>query len=494
MLPILLGWVCIAIPVRALAKPKPTIAVAPLEGDTGNKVAEAVADALDGKDFTVIGPKEVRREMQKLDLPDQLDTRDARKLANRLDAAALIDGTVSKAGKKRSLHLEVHRRGKPDSGFTIEFKSTSSDGFRRGVHDELVKKLLGAGDDDSADDDQARKLAARQAAEEDGRTRTRDDDDARRTKQPADGDDRDARRTRQPAGDSKRKRGEDEPAAGRRKRVAEEEEPVVRKRKKAKQPDEAIAPPVLVRVGAGGSLAQRRLTYDTRSGLPAAQTPPRVVTTAGGGRVDGEIYPIALAAPDSPLAGLGLAGAYDKTFGLAIKIPNQPLRAPINQAHDAIGARYRFGIGQASTLAIGLDYVRRHYIADRSSLMAVVLDAPDVDYTAVAPGIAAHVAVTPQVTLFGGLDGMILFNTGPIQKTASYGPATVYGLDAIGGLDIALAQQIGLRIALEYNQIHFSFSNKGMMAVLRDGDSASQDVMGATDRSIGAAVTLGLTY
>lgn len=33
-----------------------------------------------------------------------------------------------------------------------------------------------------------------------------------------------------------------------------------------------------------------------------------------------------------------------------------------------------------------------------------------------------------------------------------------------------------------------------MMSTLRDTDSGSQDVMGATDRSIGATVTLGLTY
>jgi hypothetical protein len=319
-----------------------------------------------------------------------------------------------------------------------------------------------------------------------------DDDDRKCT--PA--DDAREKRTRKPAAaddDRQRKRGDDEPAA-RHKRVAtEDDEPAVRKRKGRKQlGDDPVAPQVLARVSAGGIVAQRRLTYDVRSGLTLQQAPPRVITTAGAGRVKGEIYPLALAGSSGGLAGLGLAGAYNKTFGLSIKIPNQAARAPIDQAHYAVGARYRSRIGAASAVVGVVDYVRRHYIADRSKLMALVLDAPDVDYTAVAPGVAAHTPVTPSITLFGVLDGMLILDTGSIQKTASYGSASVYGADVLGGLDIALAKQIGLRVALEYSQINFSFNGKGMMSTLRDTDSSTQGLMGATDRSIGATVTLGL--
>jgi hypothetical protein len=41
----------------------------------------------------------------------------------------------------------------------------------------------------------------------------------------------------------------------------------------------------------------------------------------------------------------------------------------------------------------------------------------------------------------------------------------------------------------------FSFTPKGpTLANNRDNDPATQDVMGATDRSIGGAVTLGFAY
>jgi hypothetical protein len=489
----------VSLPLDALAKPKQRIAVAPLQGDPGNKVAQAVVDALAGKDFVVVGPREVSRELTRLGASDELTPRDARRLATKLDVVAVIDGSVDKAGSKRSLHLEVHRRGKAASGFTVEFKSMASAGFRRGVHDEVVRKLGGAAgepDTDDDDDDAARKLAAKQAADDEAAARSR--------KQTADDEDRKRRLADDEAAGKRAHQRDDEVAAGkrahprddapdrRRNRVASDDAPAVRKRRARGQRDDDPAPQPVARAAAGASLAQRRLTFDTRTGF--AEVPPRVITLAGAGRVDGEIYPFALANPGSGLAGLGLAAAYDKTFGLAIKIPNQMVQAPINQSHFAIGARYRFGIGEAGSVALGLDYVGRHYTADRSGLMGILLDAPDVDYAAVAPGIAARTPVTETIAVFGGLDGLLMLDTGQIQQSTSYGPATVYGVEATAGVEIAVSRQVGLRVAIEYSQISFSFNNAGVQANSRDSDPTTQDVRGAVDRSIGLAATLGLAY
>lgn len=495
---LVIGLVGIALPIDALAKPRQRIAVAPLQGDPGNKVAQAVVDALAGKDFVVVGPREVSRELTRLGMSDELTPRDARRLATKLDVIAVIDGSVDKAGSKRSLHLEVHRRGKAASGFTVEFKAMASAGFRRGVHDEVVSKLGGAAGEPDADDDDdaARTLAAKQAADDEAAARSR--------KQTADDDDRKRRLADDEAAGKRARQRDDEDAAGkrarqrddtadrRRNRVASDDAPAVRKRRARGQRDEDPAPQPVARAAAGASLAQRRLTFDTRTGF--AEVPPRVITLAGAGRVDGEIYPFALANPGSRLTGLGLAAAYDKTFGLAIKIPKQTVQAPINQSHFAIGARYRFGLGEAGSVALGLDYVGRHYTADRSGLMGILLDAPDVDYAAVAPGIAARTPVTETIAVFGGVDGLLMLDTGQIQQSTSYGPATVYGVEATAGVEIAVSRQLGLRVAIEYSQISFSFNNAGVQANSRDSDPTTQDVMGAVDRSIGLAVTLGLVY
>lgn len=461
-----LSLICLAIPLEAIAKPRPKIAVAPLKGDGGNKVADAVVAALDGKDFVVVGPKEVGREMTRLGLPDELDGKATRKLGAQLGVVVVIDGAVVKSRSKSTLHLEVHRHGKPDAGFTIEFKTTSSPAFRRGVHDEVARKLERADEPDASD--------------------ASDDEEAAKPAKP------ERPEKPRPADEPARRAPERREAIATRKRADDDNAPAVRTRKSRRNRDDDAAPLVLARVAAGASVAQRRLVFDTRAGF--AQVPPRVLTTAGAGRVDGEIYPFALANPTSALAPLGLAGSYDKTFGLSIKIPNQSVRAPIDQSHYAIGARYRFTVGEASSLALGLDYVRRHYIADRSSLMAAVLDAPDVDYTAVAPTAAARVPVTSSIAIIAGVDGLLMLQAGPIQNTSSYGPAKVYGLEAIGGVEIAIAPRLGLRVAAEYSQISFSFGAKGVMASNRDNDATTQDVNGATDRSIGVAATLGLVY
>jgi hypothetical protein len=498
-LSVVISLVCLAVPLHALAKPKPKIAVAPFKGDPDGKVAEAVVDSLAGKDFVVVIPADVKTEIAKLGAGDKLDARAVRKLSTGLDVVAIIDGTVRKAGRKNTLRIAIRRRGQPDIGFTVEFKTATSASFHRAVHDQVLKRL-----DDGEPHDEADHEDGRTFDDGDRKPDPADDEGDDRKRKPAadDGDrklasDDAADRKRPPADDdSDRKRklsSEDESPAARRKRVAEsgDDEAAVRKRK-GKRGDSRSTAFASARAGAGASVAQRQLTYDTRSGF--TQVPPPVRTTSGAGRVDAELYPFAVLEPGSKLAALGLAASYDRTFGLSIKIPNLDVRAPIDQSHYSIGARYRFAIGESSTIAVGLDYVRRHYIADRESLMAVVLDAPDVDYVALAPGVAARVPVTPTITILGGLDGMLMLEAGPIQRRPSFGPATVYGIEGFAGVDVALTAQIGLRVALEYSRIRLSFDGRGEMTTSRDDDVTTQDISGATDRWIGVAATVGLVY
>ncbi|HET9625681.1 MAG TPA: hypothetical protein VFP84_30155 [Kofleriaceae bacterium] len=509
ILPIAIALVSIATPIAAVAKPKPKIALAPLEGDAGNKVGQAIAASL-GKEFVVIAPKDTKRELTKIGAGDELEAKDVKKATSELGAVAIIDGKLGKAGKKRSLHLEVHRRGKPDAGFTIEFK-TVTEGFKRGVHDEIVKKLDGAGDD-----------ADEPVADEEAPTKHRltDDDAPRKAKKPdADPDgDADARPGKKIAKADKADKADEDDAAQRPKKPAKaDSDDAAPKRGKGKKVaaaeveagadgdetgkvkhtlgKDAPSPQPLARVDAGASVSQRRLSWGVRGGLTPAQTPPPVVTSSGGVRIDGEIYPFALANPSSSAAGLGFAALYDKSFGLAIKVPGTNVTSAINQSHYSFGARYRINVGEASSIGLGLDYFGRTYIADRGGLaQPTVLDTPDFSYKAVSPSVAARTPLTPMITFFGVLDGLLMFDAGPAVKNNNYGTATVYGVELHTGLDIAFTKQIGLRVAAEYSQINLSFGGKGTMATGRDGDPATQDVMSATDRSIGVAATLGLTY
>jgi hypothetical protein len=246
-----------------------------------------------------------------------------------------------------------------------------------------------------------------------------------------------------------------------------------------------------MRIALGTSIAQRHLSYSLRPGLP--MPPPVVATTAGAGRLEGEIYPFALTNPDTMLAGVGVLLGYDRTFGLHLESNQVSTNmAPVDQSHYELGLRFRFGVGGA-TVALGLDYAHRQYVIDQSHT-TIPFDVPDVEYQAIAPTVAARVPVAAPVTIFAALDVLLMLAAGPIASPEHYGRSDAYGIGAVGGADIALGKQIVVRVALEYSRIALSFSGNGPLANGRDGDPTTVDVTGATDRSIGITATVGLAY
>jgi hypothetical protein len=444
---------------------KPRAAVTPMGDDAGDKMAEAVREMLDGK-LAVVALKDVKRALGKLGLSGELEADDVQKLRQRLDAAVVVQGKLGRSGKKKTVRLTVWVKGKKASDFKVQYKSVASEKFRDAVRDALLKRIGSIKDLEDGGEPPRKRVASR----DDGGGDDGDDGDRKKKKKKkkkvasADDDDDDARPKAR-----KRKRARDGEDDGDGEGVRE---PTAR-------------PLPAARVDAGFSYAARYLTY--KVGADSAMRPPKVLTPAAHGRFEAEIYPLALSNRASPLAGLGLFGEYDKSFGLSIEVPNTMGKsAPINQAHYAIGARYRRALGK-SAISGGLAYTRRHYIADRSGLdQPTQLDAPDVDYTAISPVLGARTQVAPRLALFGEASAMLVLGAGAITTSTYYGAGDVLGLGGNLGVDIALGKQLGLRIAGELNQINLSFKGKGM--------SAARKVSGATDRDFGAAVTLAAMF
>lgn len=429
----------------ALAKPK--VAVAPLAGDLpSGKLTIAVADAL-GDDYAVISGKALGKVTKKT---GELDDDVVAKIHKQLAADAVVHGSVVKEGKKRSLQLKVSVKGQDTRDLTVKLKgATLDDDGRTRIRDAVAKGLVAA-----EEADKPRPLS-------------------RRHEEP----------------EQKEKEKEKDKPVEKKRRVAEPEAPVkVKKRKKRRDggDDDDDAPAVKratqdLFVDAGGAFGMRRLTYDSTATRP----PPTVATGAASGRVAGELYAKAAGATGA-LANLGIAGAYDKAFGLSI--PLGMAKVPIDQGHYAVGLRYRIPAGAASVLVLGVDYAARHYIADRSGLTATTpLDAPDTDYEAVQVDAGGRTPLTGSVTGFALLSGTFPFAAGPIQKIDSYGPANLYGLGLTAGVDIAVATQIAVRIAGEVEQMSLSFKGTGNLAQTRM-------VTAATDRELGISATLALVY
>lgn len=457
-------WLLIAITLvflgatPALGKPKVAVTV---DGDADGKMGEAVRDLLGGK-LSAVASKDVERAMSKLGVSGELEEDDAEKLGKRLDAPVVVQGKLGKSGKKKTVKLTVFVRGKKPSDFNVQYKSVESDKFRAAVRKALLKRIGSIDDLEEGDKPKPKRKPAGGDGDGDG------DKPKPKRKIATGGDDDGKPKTRKRRGGDDGDDGGDDGGDG----------PGVR---------EAPARPLpAVRVDAGLSYAARYLTYKVGDG--ATQRPPKVFTPAASGRFEGEIYPLALANRKGALAGLGIFGEYDKTFGLSIDVPNTMSKStPINQAHYAVGVRYRLPLGKAA-ISGGLAYARRHYIADRGSLEAAEkLDMPDVDYSAVSPVIGARAQLGAKLALFTEVSALLVLSAGAIAESANYGAGNVFGIGGHAGVDYALGKQIGLRLAAEYNQVNLSFKGNGML-------SAARKVDGATDRDFGAVLTFAAMY
>ncbi|HSD89538.1 MAG TPA: hypothetical protein VLB44_18535, partial [Kofleriaceae bacterium] len=483
-----------------LASARPRLAVAPLDGDKDGDVAELVADAAADHGKTT-RPDQVSREIEKLEIAS-LNAKTVKKLRIKLEADVVIYGSVDKQGGKKHLELMLTGHGKSKAKLEIDFKTTKA--LKKELEDKLGKQIDVAaasaddeGDDD--DDDRASKRKQREAEAEKERKQREDDakkqreaeaEKERKRKKHGDDEERD---------DNERKHTSKKRTASRDEDTDDDDTSVHRKKKRRHRGDddgdededgEAAPRPrhPITQAAAwadiGAAVARRTLTYDAAGN----QQPPPVGTAAPAGEIEGEVYPASFSTLKGPAAGIGVAGAYDRSLGLGIAVPGTAVVAPIKSGFYWIGARYRFTFG-GSSVAVGASYWRRYYMADRSKLtMPTDLDMPDVDYTALAPDVTARFAATPKLGVFAALQLPLMLSSGPIQSSTSYGPSTIIAFDLRTGVQIGLGAHYALQIALGFDQIGLKFNAKqGSQAALRE-------VSAATDRSLGLAATLGVMY
>src|ERR1044071_1208672 len=217
-LALLLCAACLVLSNTASAKPK--VALTQIEGDATGDVRDAVAEAIEGKELALIGSREVNRAVDKLgDLAD-LTEKDFKKLANELEADAIVAGKLDKVGTAKTLRFRLFVHKKMAKGFTVSFKDPKSEKFRSMLHDKMLDKIGAAGgaeDEDAkpatkkkkAAEDEEDPLAtkkdkkAKAGEEEDGKPAKRgklaksdagaEDEDARPAKKTAKAEDEDAR-------------------------------------------------------------------------------------------------------------------------------------------------------------------------------------------------------------------------------------------------------------------------------------------------------------
>src|SRR5215467_9683086 len=178
---------CFLLSHTAAAKPK--VALTQIDGDATGDVRDAVAEAIEGKELALIGSREVNRAVDKLgDLAD-LTEKDFKKLADQLEADAVVAGKLDKVGAAKTLRFKLFVHKKMAKGFTVSFKDPKSEKFRAMLHDKMLDKIGAAGGGEDEDAKPAKKKKA--AEDEEDPLATKKDKKAKKSKA---GDDEDEAR------------------------------------------------------------------------------------------------------------------------------------------------------------------------------------------------------------------------------------------------------------------------------------------------------------
>ncbi|MGE5183749.1 MAG: hypothetical protein ACM31C_16870, partial [Acidobacteriota bacterium] len=477
-------FVLVAVPALALAKPR--VALVPLDNDSGGDIQDAVVDALGGDELALVGPKQVARAADKLGLEGTYSEKELKKLANELDADAVVQASVSTKGSNKVLHFKLFAHGKKLKGFKIEFGSAKSRKFKAALHDKMVEKLGDAGnkgddddrpsrkkakggdddenplpaakeketrrkgrrggDDEASDDKPAKRKKDRKGDKED-KDRSGDDDsggDDKVAKKKSDDDSGDDSSTKGDKGDDDSSGGDDDDKS-KKKRTASADDDAggddggeVRGHAEVEAASTArTANRAAIRVDAGVSVTGRSLTFNSRQFTEGTGSPkPYSNAPVPGARVEGEVFPLAVGSPNSALAGLGLAGMYDKTISLGLHNALMPATTySANEFRWNIGARYRYVFGNKPTspsVTVGLDYGHRQFkVANRPPPSSgIVIDIPDVGYVGITPNVQLRVPLAPAVALIAGGGSFLAMRAGQIQDPEQYGQAKVTEFEA----------------------------------------------------------------
>ncbi len=469
----------------AVAAPK--VALPAIDGDDSGDVREAVAEALDSKELSVLGAKETNRTLDKLkiDVAD-ITEKQAKKLATELEANVVMAGTLGKEGKSKLLKFRVFINGKKVKSFSVTFSNPRSKKFKDAVHEKMVDKLAATPPPaETIEEDDEKKKPPKVAKVDDDKKKKK-----KKTKKPkpkADGEPDEEDETRKETATADEDEEEEEDANAIAVRLGKQQHAANR---------------VAFRIDVGSSFSARSLTFTFTPELAATNAPsPFKPGPVAGVRAEGEIFPLSFASPEAIYAGiLGVGFEVDQVVSSKVRTTLEPgATGVVKQFHFSVGPRVRFTLGNADiapAITFGLSYGRRQFVVTGGfENRDMNLDLPDTDYSYIAPLVSGRVPLgTPNLALVAQTEIMLVKDAGRIADQDQYGRAKVFGIDAQGGLDIVLKRRLALRLLVEYTQIGFTFTGGGEKSRNRDLQPETVDIGGALDRSIGGVATLGVLY
>ncbi len=262
-------------------------------------------------------------------------------------------------------------------------------------------------------------------------------------------------------------------------------------------PDKLSVSERAVEAVAGVSFNARRMKFTYQSTLQNHPPPYNGVPVAGV-VLDVAVFPLAFGHKNkSMLKNIGITAMYDKVLFINSKSDpdgpggNAPVTLPTSQARWAIGAVFRYPVSKLFTAGVGLEYGTQSFTIKPAQ--GVSPGIPNTAYSAIAPTLFARLTLGKLII---GVDAtyLAISKAGQIENNDQYGPASKNGFEGQLSIDYMLKKFLFARVAFRGEAIGFTFTGTGAMLTNRDGDMATKDVYGASDRYFGGIATVGYLY
>jgi hypothetical protein len=250
------------------------------------------------------------------------------------------------------------------------------------------------------------------------------------------------------------------------------------------------------RIAVGASGKQRTLRFTSRDFMQAPLGYDSSMVP--GVHVAAEAYPLARKGA-GPASGLGVGFELDQTLLMTTRSSDAPdVALPTTQKHWSVGIRFRYAFADRPTspsVVASVGYGNRVFVVDRAALTGEdKLDMPDVAYRYYDPGLTLRVPVGARAAVHAGGKALLFKDAGPIQAPDSYGGAKLTGVEGTAGLEIRVAPSVVVDVTGSVTRIGYAFVGNGAESNNRDLDPETVDVGGAADQYLGVVGTIGYVY
>ena len=206
-------------------------------------------------------------------------------------------------------------------------------------------------------------------------------------------------------------------------------------------------------------------------------------TPVPGAYIDVTAYPLSFGHNRKDiLRHIGVTLMFDRALSINSKNPNTNMKLKSAEQRLAIGATFRYPLGQGATAPVigaALRYNSQSFTIDGDAVI------PDVSYSmfdftgTFAYPIGSKLVLNLNATL------LLPLNAGEITLLAQYGRAKITGFEGSGGLDYMLLKNIFARAEVRFETLGYAFIGEGMR---------STGVGGARDTYYGGVLTAGYLF